>query len=151
MPLYELRQNNLLRYRGTRGAGHARVRTARSLRVIQAHNRTDSQSKGQHLGVFNFRPKRSQLQRRRILIRLGRNNCHGGLVERNGQLLPMQVPALYVLNVNRLTKPHAIQQLRADIESINPDIIVVIESWLSADHLDSMFCIPGYCMYIVQA
>ena len=51
-------------------------------------------------------------------------------------------PALYVLNAAALAKPHAIQQLTADLASYDVDVAVITETHLKAKHSDSVVSIP---------
>ena len=51
-------------------------------------------------------------------------------------------PSLYVFNSASIVKPHAIEQLTADILSYNADIVVICESHLKQKHPDS--CSDGH-------
>ena len=74
-------------------------------------------------------------------------------IERHHQVEPERkenscfTPSIYVLNINSLAKPHAIQHLRADVLSIGPDVVVLTESKLNRNHTDEEFGIPGYLCY----
>jgi len=54
--------------------------------------------------------------------------------------------ALYVLNAAALSKPHAVDQLAADLVNYNIDIAVVTETHFKAKHSDSVVSIPGYSL-----
>src|ERR1700733_8710556 len=56
-------------------------------------------------------------------------------------------PSLYLLNPTGLAKPHAIDQLRIDMSTCKPVIIVIVESWFKAHHLDSGFIISDYSLF----
>ena len=60
------------------------------------------------------------------------------------QLFPT---SLYILNACSIAKPHAMQQLRADIDSLKPDIVIITESWLTKKHSDELFQINGYSIF----
>ena len=53
-------------------------------------------------------------------------------------------PSLYVINAAALSKPHAVEQLSADLINYNVDIAAVTETHLKAKHTDSIVAIPGY-------
>ena len=55
-------------------------------------------------------------------------------------------PSLYVLNVRSLAKPHAIENLRADVLSLDPDLVVLTETHLKSHHPSSEFGINVYNM-----
>jgi len=48
---------------------------------------------------------------------------------------------MYVLNAAVLTKPHAIQQLNADLISYDVDVAVITETHLKVKHSDSVVTI----------
>src|SRR3984885_127281 len=56
-------------------------------------------------------------------------------------------PSLYLLNPTGLSKPHAIDQLRIDVTTCKPVIMVIVESWFKAHHLDSGFIISDYSLF----
>ena len=56
-------------------------------------------------------------------------------------------PSLYVFNAAALTKPHAIEQLRADIGSCNVDVVIITETKFNSKHADSSFAIENYTMF----
>jgi len=56
-------------------------------------------------------------------------------------------PTLYVLNPTSLGKPHAIQQLQADLDSNNIEIAVISETWFKSHHTDQAVGIPGYNIF----
>ena len=39
------------------------------------------------------------------------------------------------------------QQLQADIGSIDPDVVIVTETWLTERHIDELFMMPGYTLF----
>jgi len=55
-------------------------------------------------------------------------------------------PALYVLNAAALTKPHAVEQLAADLASYDTDVAVVTETPFKSKHDDPVLSIPGYTL-----
>jgi hypothetical protein len=56
-------------------------------------------------------------------------------------------PTLYVINAAALSKPHAIEQLTADIVGYNADVVLITETHLKAKHDTSMFNIEGYDLF----
>ena len=56
-------------------------------------------------------------------------------------------PNLYVLNPTSLAKPHALQNLQADIASNNTEIAIISESWLKMHHRDESFELPGFNLF----
>ena len=53
---------------------------------------------------------------------------------------------LYVLNAAALSKPHAINQLAADLASYNADVAILTETHFKTKHSDSIVSIPGYTL-----
>ena len=56
-------------------------------------------------------------------------------------------PSIYLLNATSIAKPNAIQQLQADVLSNGVDVVIITESWLKPQHLDSSMSIPGYSIF----
>jgi len=56
------------------------------------------------------------------------------------------VPSLYVLNASSLAKPHAVEQLAADIGRCNNDVAIISETNFKSRHLDSAVSVPGYTL-----
>ena len=56
------------------------------------------------------------------------------------------LPSLYVLNAAALSKPHAAENLGADLTSYNIDVAVITETHLKAQHSDSVVAVPGYAL-----
>jgi len=54
---------------------------------------------------------------------------------------------MYVLNAAALSKPHAAQQLNADLTSYDVDVAVITETHLKVKHSDSVVNIPGYTLW----
>ena len=53
-------------------------------------------------------------------------------------------PSLYVLNAALIAKPHAIEQLTADVLGSNTDVANIRESHLKEKHMDRCVSIEGY-------
>ena len=53
-------------------------------------------------------------------------------------------PNLYVINATSLEKPHAIQQLAADLTAYSIDLALISETWFKSHHSDDSQAIPGY-------
>jgi len=57
------------------------------------------------------------------------------------------VPSVYVLNAAALSKPHAIQLLKADLISYNCDTAVVTETRFKKKQADGVVTVPGYILW----
>jgi len=68
-------------------------------------------------------------------------------VSKHTEQLNSPVPSLYVLNAAALTKPHAVEQLAADVGNYQSDIAVITETHCKAKHTDSVLNIPGYTLH----
>jgi len=55
-------------------------------------------------------------------------------------------PALYVLNAAAI-KPHAVEQLAADLNGYKTDVAVITETHLKKKHVDHHFTIDGYALF----
>ena len=53
-------------------------------------------------------------------------------------------PSLYVFNAASLAKPHALQQLEAELESFSTDVAVITETHFKVHHTDQFTALPGY-------
>ena len=53
-------------------------------------------------------------------------------------------PSLYLLNAAALYKPHAVDQLGADLRSYDVDVAVSTETHFKSKHTDSVVLVPGY-------
>jgi hypothetical protein len=56
-------------------------------------------------------------------------------------------PTILLLNPTSIAKPNALEHLKADVLAFNPDIVVLVESWLKPYHPDTSFNIPGFIMF----
>ena len=56
-------------------------------------------------------------------------------------------PALYVINPTSLAKPHALQQLHADLIASSIDVAIVPETWLKAHHSNNLYSLNGYSLF----
>ena len=59
----------------------------------------------------------------------------------------MLPPSIYLINAASIAKPHAMQQLRAEISSLKPEVVVVTESWLTGNHTNELFDMPDYVLF----
>ena len=57
-----------------------------------------------------------------------------------------KAPSLYVLNAASLAKPHAVEQLAADLISYSADIAVITETHFKVKHMDAVMNIPEFTM-----
>ena len=67
--------------------------------------------------------------------------------EGSNQTIQTVPPSLYVLNAAALTKPHAMEQLHAEITSLNVDISIICETHLKTKHTDTPFEVNGYTLF----
>ena len=56
-------------------------------------------------------------------------------------------PTLFVFNAAALSEPHAIEQLDAELRSLNVDVAVINETHLKQKHPDLSFSIAGYKLH----
>jgi len=54
------------------------------------------------------------------------------------------LPSIYVINVNSLAKPHALEQLTADLLAYKVGIAIITETKLKSKHKIEVFGINGY-------
>ena len=54
------------------------------------------------------------------------------------------LPGLYIINACSIAKPHAIDQLQADLISYSLDIAIIVETSLKKHHRDNIVKIDGY-------
>ena len=59
----------------------------------------------------------------------------------------INAPALYVINPTSLAKPHALQQLHADLIASSIDVAIVSETWLKAHHSNNLYSLNGYNLF----
>jgi len=57
------------------------------------------------------------------------------------------VPNLYILNANSIAKPHALDQLAAELACYSIDVALISETHLKSRHLSSLIHIDGYQLY----
>ena len=53
-------------------------------------------------------------------------------------------PVMYILNPCSLGKPHALQQLHADVIAHRAEIVVISETWFTKKHTNSIIQLQGY-------
>ncbi|MFZ2537584.1 MAG: reverse transcriptase family protein [Oscillospiraceae bacterium] len=93
------------------------------------------------IGVLNVNRSivATSRQRPRVLVKLQREM----FVNKSGS----EPPSVYTVNAGSLAKPHAFQHLMADIEVLQPDVVIVVESWLTKTHDSELFKIPDYVLF----
>ena len=57
------------------------------------------------------------------------------------------MPSLYLLNAAGLAKPHAIEQIAAELTSNGTDVAIITETHFKTKHADGVLNIPGYTLY----
>jgi hypothetical protein len=67
------------------------------------------------------------------------------LTNANGHSISL--PTIFVLNPTSITKAHAFDQLRCDIESFAFDTAVVCESWLKPKHTSNLFTVQDFRLF----
>lgn len=147
--LSSLSQYGLLHYRGKR-AGTKGI-THRSFSI---HSTPSSQLYGNNVAVvIGNRPRPPGTRRHcsglgdlrgvRTLIELTKSTPASPAIQ-NGQLSP---PTLYVFNARSIAKPHAIEQLTAEMIGYDVGVGVISESHLKKKHADSSVSIDGYDLF----
>ena len=58
-----------------------------------------------------------------------------------------RVPSVFVLNAAALTKPHAVQQLNADLNNCGCEVAVITQTHCNTKHTDAMMNVPGYMFH----
>jgi len=56
-------------------------------------------------------------------------------------------PTVYVLNCGSIVKPHAFEQLKIEINNINPEITVLTETHFNTRHSNELFRLPGFTLF----
>jgi hypothetical protein len=59
----------------------------------------------------------------------------------------MQIPSFLILNVRSLAKRNSIEHLTQEINTKQPPIAIITESWLNSDHISSVFDVDKYASY----
>ena len=97
----------------------------------------------------NYRPIHRSRPRHLTCIDVDRK-CHPvdhSTVQCNVGTASFVPPRLYVFNAAALTKPHAIDQLDAELKSLKIDVAVICETHLKQKHSDDGFAIDGYRLH----
>jgi hypothetical protein len=163
--IHSIVSNDLLRYRGCRAGRHVqerRQRTATDLRGTAANETSTTLPGGGHwlapteginittvvgrrLNRGNFHGRGNS--RPRVLADMTRHTAvpkqqlgtvQAGFTPAN---ILVQPPRLYVFNAAAITKPNAVQQLSADITSMEIDVAIISETKLKSKHPDSINCL----------
>ena len=152
--LFSLKENGLLRYRGHR-AGKQHPRSVLSSKHTNHPNVSDFASDTIYpIQVLTGRRYASCSKTRKSVsvssnLRKLRHEdapnvmSDDYLINNNPELHP----TLFLLNASSLGKPHAIDQLCADLISFQPGLAIIVESWLKKHHSDAGFSVPGYRLY----
>ena len=118
--------------------------------VIYYHLRRRGCRSGKHIHDDNNRPNQ-------MLCSVSRSLSHASLQETSAVAAlsvtwdkPQHsdfLPVLYVLNAASIVKPHAIEQLSAELNGYSVDVSVISETHLKKKHADSVVQIAGYSMF----
>lgn len=135
--LNALRENGLLRYRGSKG-GRKRHRESVSQNVqykipVLSGTRNDQPD-------FNRRVHRGE----RLLLDVPLFNPAGSAAVEQLAYDAFSFPRVYLLNASSIAKPHAIEQLAAELSGYRADVALITESHLKKHHCTAAFSIPGY-------
>ena len=152
--------NDLLRYRGCRAGRHVQERRLHTTNLTSTTLPGDScwsaPTEGINIttvvgrrfrGGYNHR---SKYLRPRVLADLIRYSAPKQQQQQLGTVqagfTPANIlpPRLYVFNAAAITKPNAVQQLTADMTSMEIDVAIISETKLKLKHPDSIVCIDGY-------
>jgi hypothetical protein len=57
------------------------------------------------------------------------------------------LPTVLTINCTSIAKPHALEQLKADIQGFNIEIIAICETWLKPKQDSKLFSIVDYRLY----
>ena len=57
------------------------------------------------------------------------------------------LPTFLILNPTSLAKPHAIDQLRVDVDSYSADVVLICETWFKQKHDSNLFAIHDHQLY----
>jgi len=59
----------------------------------------------------------------------------------------LHVPSLYVFNAAGSAKPHAVEQLAAELSNYDADVALITETHFKVRHTDSVINIPDYTVF----
>ena len=128
--LAELSHCGILRYRGCRGGRNLQRR-------IETVHRVNNRA----------RPETSVNVTSRSIVRLTGTTQPQGVAKPDSPAKVRSAPTLYVLNAAAITKPHALQQLTADITGYSIDVALISESHLKHKHLSDSFNINNFSLF----
>ena len=57
------------------------------------------------------------------------------------------LPTFIILNPTSLAKPHAIDQLRVDVDSYSADVVLICETWFKQKHDSNLFAIHDHQLH----
>jgi len=116
--LATLKANGILRYRGVR-AGRAKSRCIKTI-----------------TGVGHKRFQRSRSPRETFLVSVAIQASKSIGVTAGS--VPDSLPGIYIINASSIAKPHAIDQLKAELCGYGLDLAIITETHLKAKHKDSI-------------
>ena len=142
--LQNLRAAGILRYRGCRAGSHKRrpiqvrttLRSAGAAPSANEHHCPSAQS------ALTF--GRQHTQRESLLIYPPRIQL---TMDTASPQLQQDFPPVFVINIRSLAKPHARDQLSADMTAYNVGYALVTETFLKAAHADSLLDIDHYRLF----
>ena len=152
--LGRISQGGILHYRG----GRAGRRKQRNIQVVLDRGRGNGdQSTYSHSGDTLRTYRQStlvQCQLNAAISNLNHTPAARPTVTNNSTVITAGVtsgtraaPTIYVINAAALSKPHAIQQLTADVQGYTVDVVLVTETHLKKKHPTEMFNIDGFHLF----
>jgi len=140
----------LLRCRGNRAGVRTRDRLTRAS-VYQHDSAVHSGSNNCISIVSSYRSPRirKSTPRPRVLIDVDCSKTIYSVNMLSDHERPhhFQPPTLYVFNAASLVKPHAIEQLSAELDGYHIDIAVISETHLKTKHADNLVSIEGFQLF----
>ena len=154
--------HDLLHYRGCR-AGHNKQRPISIVASSPSHRCADRFNYPvRHSQLFSVkgssftanphtqlrypavgRPPSSLVHIKRVALPPSRPSAH---LQPQLPLTDVLTPSLYVLNASSLAKPHALQQLEADLKGYDADVAVISETHFKKKHADSAVSLTDYTL-----
>jgi len=140
----------LLRYRGKRAGTKRRIHQSNSIHPTPLVRPVGNGA----AVIIGNRPRRCCHRRRgdlgvsRSALTFVRSTpASSALRIRPLSSLPLPPPSMYVFNARSVAKPHAIEQLTAELIGYDIDVAVISETHLKKKHADSSVSIDGYHLF----
>ena len=144
--MYDLKELGILRYRGRRGGRYSKYKLFSRANLVPI-----STDEGMNLVRCTCSNRcaykhHGSILRPRVLTDISytqvARHSFNNVKTRN-----KHPPTLFVLNAGNLTKPHAFEQLAAEVLVMRPDVVIISESWMAPSHASDQFHILGYNLF----